>query len=267
MNPLKTLFRHQELVKNLVSRELKSRYKGSVLGVLWSLLTPLFMAIISVCFFRLLARGMPAEEIIVGVFAWQFTVQSVQEGMRAITGNSNLVKKVFFPRILLPLSITLSNLVNYLLSLIVQFVFIFIWFLLKSEPLTLSIFTCALPFVIIYQTLFNIGMSLLVSASNVYYRDTQHAVGILMSAWFFMSPVMYNLSFIEPITQQNPWIMNLYMLNPIAGIITAYRALLFPDITFEWTLYTLLGFVWPLVLTSVSYFVFRRAQKNFSDML
>ena len=117
---------HRELIANLVSRDLKSRYKGSMLGFLWSILTPLFMALIYVVFLRLLARGVPMEAILVGVFAWQYTANSVNGGMTSVTGNDNLVKKVAFPRWLLPLSSTLANLVNFLLTLVVQFVLLFV---------------------------------------------------------------------------------------------------------------------------------------------
>ncbi|NIP93620.1 MAG: ABC transporter permease, partial [Akkermansiaceae bacterium] len=84
-------------------------------------MTPLFMAVIYVFFLRLLARGVPIEAIVIGVFAWQFTIQSIQSGMESITGNANLVKKVAFPRVILPVATTLAALVNFLLSLVVQF--------------------------------------------------------------------------------------------------------------------------------------------------
>ena len=84
----------RDLIVNLVSRELKSRYKSSMLGLLWSLLTPLFMAVIYVVFLRLLSRGVPVEQVVIGVFAWSFTVQALQTGMESITSNSNLVMNV-----------------------------------------------------------------------------------------------------------------------------------------------------------------------------
>ena len=112
MELMEAIVRRRELVQNLVLRELKARYKGSALGFLWSILTPLFMAAIYVFFLRLLAgRGVPLEEIIIGVFAWQFTSMCVSGGLTAVTGNASLVKKVRFPRVVLPLAVTLANLV------------------------------------------------------------------------------------------------------------------------------------------------------------
>jgi lipopolysaccharide transport system permease protein len=266
MNILRTISERRELVANLVSRELKSKYKGSVLGFLWSILTPLFMAVIYVFFLRLLAgRGVPVENIIIGVFAWQFTASCVTGGMNCITGSSNLVKKVYFPRIILPFANTLANLVNFLLSLAVQFVILFI--LLGLHGSTVSAWALALPILIVYHTLFNLALALLMSSSNVYFRDTQHLAGVLLSAWFFVSPVMYDLSFVQRAAQVSPLLANLYMLNPVAVIITGYRAMTMPGEVFPWTPYTIAGLLLPLVLLWIAYVVFQRSEKNFADML
>jgi len=255
----------RDLIANLVSRELKSRYKSSVLGLLWSLLTPLFMAIIYVVFLRLLSRGVPVAQVVIGVFAWTFTVQSIQTGMDSITGNSNLVKKVFFPRALLPLSTTLAALVNFLLSLLVQFPIVL--GLLLLEDMTLEWSSFLIPFVIVYQFVFNLSVAMLFASSNVYFRDTQHLVGIFLSAWFFLSPAMYHIGFVEDVARDMPWVLNVYMLNPMACIITLYRSLIMPDVTLHWTPWVVAGFIWPLVLVPIAVTVFKRSQRNFADML
>jgi len=263
---IRSAIEHRELIANLVIRELKGRYKSSLLGFLWSLLVPLFMAIIYVVFLRILAgRSVPIEEIIIGVFAWQFTVQSVQGGMTAITANANLVKKVFFPRILLPISSTLANLINFLLTLLVQFaILIALHFLLGIE---LSWLALAVPLVVVYHAFFNLGLAYLLSACNVYFRDTQHLVGVLISAWFFMSPAMYNLALVEAQAAAHPWVMKVYMLNPMAPVICAYRALVLADVDFPWSVWSMAGLLWPVIFVILSYFGFKRAQRNFADML
>lgn len=266
MSIFRTISERRELVANLVARELKSKYKGSVLGFLWSILTPLFMAVIYVVFLRLLAgRGVPVESIIIGVFAWQFTALCVTGGMSCVSGNSNLVKKVYFPRVILPLSNTLANLVNFLLSLAVQFAILLI--LLGIRGATLSPWVAALPALIVYHALFNLALAFLMASANVYFRDTQHLVGVLLSAWFFMSPVMYDLSFVERAAPVSPLLADLYMLNPMAVIITGYRAVTMPGFAFPWTPYSIAGIVLPIVLLGVAYVVFQRSEKNFADML
>ena len=104
MNTPRAIWDRRDLLRNLVSRNLKSRYKDSGLGFLWSVLAPLLMALVYLVFLRILARGVPMTEVLIGVFAWQFTAQCVGNGLGAITENSNLVTKVAFPRIILPLA-------------------------------------------------------------------------------------------------------------------------------------------------------------------
>jgi len=268
MDFIKTIIAFRELIWNLVVRDLKSRYKGSVLGFLWTVLTPLFMALIYIVFLRLIAgRGVPIqnEDIIIGVFAWQFTVQCVSSGTTCVSGSANLVKKVFFPRILLPLSTTLSALINFLLMLIVQFIVVAV--LLFREGTMLSPATTLVPIIIIYHFLFNFSLVLLVSAANVYFRDTQHVVNLFLSAWFFMSPVMYTFGLVQTMAADLPRLQQLYLLNPLAVIITGYRALQLPDATVPWSNAFLLGWIWPVALLVAAYVIYQRAQKNFADML
>lgn len=264
---IQMLWARRELFANLTSRELKQRYKGSVLGFLWSILTPLLMAVIYVFFLRLMAgRGVPMEEIIIGVFAWQYTVQCVNGGLSCITGNANLVKKVAFPRVILPASQVAANLVNFLLSLVVQFVLIAI--LLAHRQAAFSGWLYWLPVILLIHTVFNFGLALLVSSLNVVFRDTQHLVGVFLSAWFFLSPVMYNLSFAENLSGQWPWVMQWFLLNPMAGIITAYRAAILAGSPFACDAIALGGLVGlPLALCAVGFWVFSKLQRTFADVL
>jgi ABC-type polysaccharide/polyol phosphate export permease len=265
MNPLRIVWLRREMLVNLVLRELKSRYKSSVLGFLWSLLTPLFMAAIYVFFLRLLARGVPLENVIIGVFAWQFTAQAVSEGLASITSNGNLVKKVYFPRFILPTATTCGNLVNYLLSLIIQFVLVAVLLAQRGEMIQWTV--VFVPLVIVYHTLFLLAVSYFLSAANVYFRDAQHLVGVLISAWFFTSPAMYDLSMVEHVAASRPVILDLYMMNPLAVIITAYRALIIPGASLPLNWGVAVGAMLPVVLLVAGYFVFQRAQRNFADML
>lgn len=262
-----TMMRHRELLWNLASRDLKGRYKGSILGFLWTVLSPLFMAVIYIFFLRLLGgRGMiiKMEDIIIGVFAWQFTVQCVNSALSAFTGNANLVKKVFFPRSLLPASLVVSALINFLLTLVVQLPLVA--FLLWRQHELLSTWTLALPVVILYQTFFNLLLALVISASNVYFRDTSHLVGLGMSAWFFMSPVMYPISLVHELAKSWPWLDDLYQLNPLTVIITAYRALQ-TGTPLVLNAAAWAGLLWPLLAAILIFRVFNRAQRNFADLL
>jgi ABC-type polysaccharide/polyol phosphate export permease len=266
MQVLKEIMSRRELLFNLVAREVKIRYRGSVLGFLWTILIPLFMAMIYVVFLRLLAgRDVPIAEIIIGVFAWQFTVQAVNSGLCSVTSSANLVKKVQFPRILLPLSSTLANLVVYVMSLLVQFPLVGLILYMGGEGFTLWIL--AVPLVILFHFLFNLALALLLAGTNVYFRDMQHLVGVALSAWFFASPVMYNLTLVRDHAGHIPYLLDVFMLNPMAIIATAYRALMVPGVDFPWGPSVAASIIISLVLLVVGYRVFQRLQRDFADML
>lgn len=265
---IKDLAGHRDLLWNLVARDLKIRYRGSILGFLWTILTPLFMALIYIVFLRLLAgRGVSIqyEEIIIGVFAWTFTVQCVNAGTNCITGNASLVKKVYFPRVILPFSVSISGWINFLLMLAVQWALVAGLLMAKGSCLAPAALWA--PLLSLYHLLFNFSLALLVAAANVYFRDTQHLVNLLLSAWFFMSPVMYPLSLVDSVARAHPWIGELYLLNPMTVIITAYRALQLPGVAFPWTAASVAGLLLPLALLAFAYAVFQRTQRYFSDVL
>ena len=265
MSFLRTILERRELLWNLTARELKQRYKGSALGFLWSVLTPLFMAAIYVVFLRLLARGVPMSDILIGVFAWQFTTQCVMGGMTCVTGNANLVKKVFFPREILPISQVAANGIGYLLSLLVQFPVLA--FLLWQGG---SHFSAAWPmflFWMVWQTVFNLGLAMLVGALNVNFRDTQHLVGVGLSAWFFLSPVMYNMDFAANLAARWPWAVDLLYANPMAILINGYRAALLPGAPAGFPPAGWVGFALTPATLLLGAWTYRRLQKNFADLL
>lgn len=265
MKLIRTIWTRRELLWNLTSRELKQRYKGSALGFLWSILTPLFMAAIYVVFLRLLARGVPMEDILIGVFAWQFTTQCVMGGMSCVTGNANLVKKVAFPREILPISQITANGISYLLSLLVQFPILAL--LLWHGG---SRFSAAWPmflFWMVWQTLFNLGLAMFTGAANVYFRDTQHLVGVGLSAWFFMSPVMYNMEFARNLASQWPWAVHLLYANPMAVIINGYRSALIPGAAPGFPAAAWVGFALVPLFLVFGTWMYHRLEKNFADLL
>jgi ABC-type polysaccharide/polyol phosphate export permease len=258
--------RHRELLLNLTGRELKLRYRGSALGFLWSVLIPLFMALIYVVFLRLLGgRGVPLADIIIGVFAWQFTVQCVNAGLTSITGNANLVKKVYFPRVILPLSATLANAATYAMSLLVQFPLVAILFHVSGA--SFSPWIALLPVVLLVHLVFNLALALLLAALNVVVRDAQHLVGILLSAWFFVSPVMYNLDFVARHAEAHPWVPALFLLNPLTIIITGYRSVITAGTAFPAEPMAFLTLAAIGLFFLFAYRLFQRLQKDFADLL
>jgi ABC-type polysaccharide/polyol phosphate export permease len=251
----------REMLATLVARNLKIRYQGSALGFAWTLLNPLFMMLVYWIFIKFLKFAMPLPDLLTGVLAWQFLTMCCNDSISAVAGHPNLVKKIYFPRVILPLSTVLANLVNYLLSLLVLFAFAFLAGKLAWGP-SLAL----LPIAVALEFVFCLGLALLVSCSSVYFRDTEHIVGVLLMAWFFMSPVIYSLDFIAANIHVPPWLLRLYVLNPMAGLITLYRAIIvggpYPSV-----IALAAAVVVPVVALAAGVSVFGRYEPDFADEL
>lgn len=255
-NPLKELWAYREFIRNLVVRDLKVRYRNSILGFAWSLLNPLLMMIVfTVVFSVLLGQSNPLYPIfiLVALLPWNFTASSVIGGVNSIVGNAHLVKRVYFPREILPASLVLSNFVNFALALPMLFV---LKLILGSA---FSPYILLLPVFMILQTLFLVGIAFIVSGLNVYFRDTEVIVDVFMLAWFFLSPIVYNM---EDLSPTNSAI--LYWVNPMASLISSYRLILYnnapPDALF--LIRTIITCVATLV---IGYVFFRRVAPNFGE--
>ena len=219
---LKEIFKHRELLINLAIQDLKVRYKNALIGFGWTLLSPLAMMVIFVLVFRLVFRirieNYPVF-LLSGLFPWTFFTSSVSEATTSIVSRANLIKKTYFPREVIPISITLAKLVNFLLSLIVLFAFILIY----KIPLTAT--TLWLPVIILIQLILATGVSLIVSSLHVCYRDIRYLMEILLMLWFYVTPVVYSLDMVrEPLIKRH--LFHLYNLNPMVGVISGYHKIL-----------------------------------------
>lgn len=223
------LWQYRELIYNLVVRDLKVRYKGSILGVLWSLMNPILMMIVFTIVFTVMTPMASVDKfpvfLLCGLLPWNFFSASVMGATTSIVGSGGLIKKVYFPREILPLSMILANLVHFLIAMVVLFVMIFLY----QIPLTIWIFY--LPFMILIQIIFTLGISLFLATINVFYRDTQQIMDVLMLAWFFLTPIFYPLDILPK--NYELWGIDLdvwrllYILNPMASLIANYRIVLY----------------------------------------
>ena len=257
---LKEIAAHRDLLSMLVARNIKIRYKESALGFLWTLLGPVFLILIYAVFMKIIMKfPMPMTVLVSGIFVWQYLAMCLGDSSFAIIGNANLVKKACFPRMLLPLSIVLANFVNFLLSLLVMAVY-----LVVVGPHFGAIVW--LPLAMVTHLALCTGVSLALCALNVFLRDVQHLTGILTMAWFFLTPVVYDISMITPITLQHPILGPLYFLNPMAGILALYRTALLGSPLPELSLVMLSIVVTAAVLIS-GVLIFQRLQPRFADEL
>lgn len=217
---VRELWSYRELIRNLVVRDLKARYKSSALGYVWSLLNPLLMITLFYFVFALLLGSQITYFhifLMVALLPWNFFAGGMAEGMMSVVGNSNLVKKVYFPREILPIATLLANLINFMLSLPVLFLVI----LLSGAAIKLTVLL--LPIVMLIQAIFMLGMVLLLSSVSVFYRDTTHIMGVILQLWFFVTPVFYPLENIV----SSGFAKLVRWANPMASLVDFYRDILY----------------------------------------
>lgn len=259
------LYQYRELIKNLVIRDLKVRYKNSVLGVLWSLLNPLLMTLVfTIVFTLMLPRDIPDYPVffMCGFLPWSFLAASLMGATNSIVGNAPLIKKVYFPREVLPLAEMLSNLVNFLLALIVLFAMI----LISSVNLTPAVLM--LPLIILAQMMFILGLSFILSTTNVFYRDTQHILQVVMQAWFFLTPIFYPIKILPQAAEILGFTVNIQLwirrLNPMASLVASYRDVLYYGVPTGLDFF-LRTAVTCLAVLVVGYWLFRRFSPSFGE--
>jgi ABC-type polysaccharide/polyol phosphate export permease len=260
----------RELTVNLTLRELRSRYKRSVLGWTWSLLNPLSNVIIlSLVFGGLLRIEPPVGDpsglhvfalfLLCGLIPWNFFSSSVNGSMGALLGNANLIKKVYFPREILVLSTVFSLVATMLIEMGVLMV-ILLFFGNMVIP-----WIPAVLFLIAIETVLVFGIGLVLSAANVYFRDVQHLVGILIQALFYSAPIVYPLSFVDRIAKDHgQWIATVYRLNPLVVMVQAFRAALY-DLRFPPLLHVVYLLVWAFGLLFFGLWVFRKLDRRVAE--
>ena len=264
---LKELWAYRDLVYNLVLRDLKVRYKNSLLGIFWSWLNPLLMMLIFTLVFGYMWRDRPIDNphilFLSALLPWNFFVGAVMGGIPSIVGNSHLVKKVYFPREILPIAVVLSNLVNFVISLPV----LLILMLISGVPMTGWLLLLPVP--ILIEIIFAIGIVLFLSTLEVFYRDTHMVMDVGMQAWFFLTPVVYTFHALPEkfnllgITF-NPQLW-LFRLNPMASIINTYQDILYNGAltTFDFLSRTA---VTALVILVFGYWFFLKFSGRFGEM-
>jgi ABC-2 type transport system permease protein len=254
---LHNLYRYRELLLILIARNLKIRYKNSALGFLWTLLGPLFLIIIYSIFLTILmyktGGRVHLPSLVTGIIVWQFLAMCLGDSLLSIMGNAPLVKKTAFPRIIFPLSMIAANLVNFLLSSLILVVYLQI----AGLPLGPIYW---LPVILLTQLALCLGVSLFLAAMNVFFRDTEHLVSVLMLAWFFLTPVIYTVE----------WIPERYralaFLNPMTGIVTGYRNVLMSGPAGPPLLMLMsFGIAWAMLVLGLA--VFQKLQLRFAEEL
>lgn len=219
MQTIKELYAYREMIISLVRRDLKGRYKGSVLGFMWTFINPLLQLVVYTLVFSVILRN-DIEDfylyLFVALVPWIFFSTSVSGGSGCIWSQQDLVKKIYFPREVLPISFVTSQFINMLLSLLVVLIIIII----TGKGLN-PVALLYMPAVMAIEYFLALGMALITSAVTVYIRDLEYLLGIITMAWQFLTPIMY------PIELVPDSLMPIFYLNPMTPVIIAYRDILY----------------------------------------
>jgi len=230
---VRELYAYREILMNLVRKELKVKYTASILGAVWSLLNPVvFLGVFYVVFQVVLKNGVPNYPIFLlsGLLAWNLFSVSLTTGARSVIDNANLVKKVYFPREILPLAAVGVALVDYLLQSLVLLAFILVSGYGFHVP-NIALF----PLAFVTLLLFTVAVTFLVAALNVRYRDIQHLLNLALLVWFWMTPVVYAGARVQQMGAEHRLsgidLFNVYLLNPMASIVFGFQRALYAAVS------------------------------------
>ena len=255
MNFFKELYHYRELLKTNVKKDIRGKYKGSFLGILWSFINPLLQVLVYALVFPYIMKVETENYLIFlicGIIPWTWFITSISQGTTSITNNANLIKKVYFPREILPISVVTSGLVNFLISCLIILIFVIF------GGLGITWHLIFLPLIIIVQYVFTLALIFVLSAFNVYVKDVEYIVAFIINMLFYATPILYTTEmFSGPIL----W---LFRLNPLAHLINAYRDVFYvhhiPNLI---NLSILLGV--SILLVIICYIIFKKLEKRFAE--
>jgi lipopolysaccharide transport system permease protein len=256
---LRELARYRDLLFFLVARNIRVKYKQTVLGGLWALIQPFFMMVVFTLFFGRLAR-IPSDGVPYPIFsysamiAWVYFSQAVGNSGNSIVGESNLISKVYFPRIIIPLTPVLSGLLDFCIASVVLALMMAFFHILPTAA------ALYLPLLVLLMVLTAGGAGFILAALNARYRDIQHVIPFLLQLWMFASPIVYPASLVPERFRM------IYALNPMTGVIEGFRAGLLGTGPFPWAMVLIsLGVSSALFVFGLVYF--RQAERHFADVI
>ncbi|MEE1243678.1 MAG: ABC transporter permease [Frisingicoccus sp.] len=258
MKHLREIYDYRQMIYSLVRKELRGRYKGSALGFLWTFINPLLQLLVYTFVFSIVMPNNIDKfylYLFIGLIPWLFFSGSLTGGAACILNQKDMVKKIYFPREVMPIAYVTSNFVNMLLCFIVIFAVIIVSGIGINIKAVLY-----LPIIWIVEYIMCLGGAMLTSALTVYFRDLEYILGIVTMAWMYMTPVVYSL---EMVPERLRPLMN---LNPMTPVIVAYRDILYSKQIPE--LGTLAsGFTLGIIVLVIGYIVFQKLQRGFAEEL
>lgn len=252
---VKEIYQYRHMLKTLVKQDINGRYKGSFLGFLWTLLNPLLMLCVYSIVFQFVFRSNIEHYSIylfICLMPWNAFSNTIAVGTTCVSNNASILKKVYFPREILPLSVVISNTIQYFFSAIIIFIALLV------SGVGISWTALFLPVIVLAQAIFSLGLIMVLSASNVYIRDVQYIMNPVMMIWMYACPILYSIDMVPE------KFLNIYRLNPMTLIMEQYQNILYnkqmPD-------FSSLGIVYlvAIAMLVIGYLTFSKLQRRFAE--
>lgn len=266
---IKALIQYRHLLWELAIKDIKVRYRSPTLGFLWAILVPLIMIFVFKFIFSTILKARVENYpffiyLMTAIFPWSYFSSSVNAATESIFSNRELIKRTYFPRQIIPVSVVLANLINFLPALIVMLL-ILVFFRMQF---TISILL--LPVIILLQTIFTVGLALIVSSLQAVLRDVKYIVEIFLTAWLFLSPGFYSLAMVTDFSEK---FLKLYILNPFVGLFSLYRIAFLKGYaeTLPAGVDIVALSIWTIIVCIAvflfGFLVFKRYESQFSDLV
>ena len=255
MSIVNELIKYKEFLRTNVKKDIRGKYKGSFLGVLWSFINPLLSVVVYAIVFHYIMRFNIDHYLIYlisGIIPWTFFTNSVNAGLNSILFNADIIKKVYFPRVILPISGVTSCLVNFSISCVIVIIFALF------SGVGISFYLILLPIVAIIQYIFTLGIAFILSAVEIYVRDIEHIITFFISMLFYVTPILYTPDYVP---EKFKFIID---INPLAYIIEAYHSIIYYK---ELPNMSDLGiiFIISIAIFFLGYKIFDKLQRGFAE--
>ncbi len=256
-NVFKNLYKYRELLKTNIKKEIRGKYKNSFLGVIWSFLNPLLQIAVYAIVFPLILKNTQENYVIFlccGLIPWTFFATSITRSAATMIENGNILKKVYFPREILPISVVTSEAINFMISTIIIMAFVIF------GGLGITKYIIFYPIILLAQYIVILAISFIISSVTVYVRDLQHLIGVALQLLFYGTPIVYAS---ETIPESFKWILD---INPMTYIINGYRDIFYNQKMPELVPILILILI-AIAVCVIGYIIFNKLQKGFAEEL
>ncbi len=256
---LQEIWNYRDMIGGLVKRELRGRYKGSMAGFLWNYINPLSQILVYILVFGVIFPSSLERfyvYLIVGLMPWNMFSSTIIQSSGCILAQSDMVKKIYFPREVLVIAVTTSQMVNFLISYLIAFIVI----LVTGAGVNFQLLILYLPLIMIIEYVLTLGLSLILAAVDVYFRDMEYITGVITMIWIWLTPIMYSLDNVSP------KLSAILGLNPMTHVIRTYQNILYYKVAPTFKSIAILA-IFSLIILVIGECIFMRLEKHFAEEL